>query len=94
MRAGTSSERRAGPETGNVSVDLPAIWGRPARLGKWATRAPRRLTGVLALACMEDQGSSNTGSPVGADAHGNRDTARSRLGWQGDGWVRSTAETG
>ncbi|MCY4672348.1 MAG: hypothetical protein OXD43_01035 [Bacteroidetes bacterium] len=48
MRAGTRSERRAGLETGNVSVDLPTIWGRLARLGKRATNAPRRLTGVLA----------------------------------------------
>ncbi len=94
MRAGTCSERRAGLETGNVSVDLPAIWGRLARLGKRATSAPRRLTGVLALARMEDQESSNTGSPVGADAHGNRNSVRSRPGRQGGGWVRSTVEAG
>ena len=92
MRAGTSSERRAGPETSNVSVDLPSVWGRLARLGKRATEAPRRLTGVLALARMEDQESSNTGSPVGAKAHGNRTSVRSRLGRQGGGWVRSTVE--
>ena len=94
MRAGTCSERRAGLETGNVSVDLPVIWGRLARLGKRATRAPRRLTGAMALARMEDQESSNTGSPVGANAHGNRTSVRSRSGRQGDGWGRSTAEAG
>ncbi len=94
MRAGTRSERRAGLETGNVSVDLSVIWGRRERFGKRATRAPRRLTGVLALARMEDQESSNTGSPVGADAHGNRTSVRSRLDRQGDGWVRSTREAG
>ncbi|MYJ21636.1 MAG: hypothetical protein F4100_12975 [Rhodothermaceae bacterium] len=92
MRAGTRSERRSGLETGNVSVDLPSIWGRRARLGKRATEAPRRLTGVLALARMEDQESSNTGNPVGAKAHGNRTFVRSRLGRQGGGWVRSTVE--
>ena len=91
MWAGTCSERRSGLETGNVSVDLPVIWGRLARLGK---RAPRRLTGVMALARMEDQESSNTGSPVGANAHGNRSSVRSRSGRQGDGWGRSTAEAG
>ncbi len=94
MRAGTCSERRAGLETGNVSVDLPAIWGRLARLGKRATSAPRRLTGVLALARMEDQGSSNTGSPVGAVARGNRNSVRSRPGRQGGGVVRSTGDAG
>ncbi len=94
MRAGTCSERRTGLETNNVSVDLPFIWGRRARFGKRATNAPRRLTGVLALARMEDQESSNTGSPVGAEAHGNRNSVRSRPGRQGGGWVRSTAEAG
>ncbi len=94
MRAGTCSKRRAGLETINVSVDLPVIWGRLARFGKRATSAPERLTGVLALARMEDQGSSNTGSPVGAEAHGNRNSVRSRPVRQGGGVVRSTVDAG
>ncbi|MCY3594246.1 MAG: hypothetical protein OXH01_03295 [Bacteroidetes bacterium] len=92
MRAGSCSERRAGLETGNVGVDLPLIWGRQVRLGKRATRAPRRYTGELALARMEDQESSNTGSPDGVKAHDNWTSARSRPGRQGGGWVRRTAE--
>jgi len=57
------------------------------------TKTAHRGIGV-ALARMEDQESSNTGSPVGADAHGNRNSVRSRPGRQGGGWVRSTVEAG
>ncbi|MCY4672249.1 MAG: hypothetical protein OXD43_00535, partial [Bacteroidetes bacterium] len=81
-------------ETDNVSVDLSVIWGRLARLGKRATSASRGLIGVLALARTEDQESSNTGSPVGAEAHGNRNSVRSRPVRQGGGVVRSTADAG
>ncbi|MCY4673431.1 MAG: hypothetical protein OXD43_06685 [Bacteroidetes bacterium] len=73
---------------------LSSVWGRRARLGKRATNVPRRLTGVLVLARMEDQGSSNTGSPVGAEAHGDRNSVRSRPGRQGGGVVRSTGDAG
>ena len=53
-----------------------------------------RLAGVLALARMEDQGSGNTGSPVGAVARSNRDPARGKLGRQGGGWARTTEDAG
>ena len=50
--------------------------------------------GVVTLARMEDEESSNTGSPAGGVARTNWHPARDRLGRQGDGWARSTAEAG
>ncbi len=52
-----------------------------------------RLAGVLALARMEDQGSSNTGSPVDGGLT-NRKLVRARPGHQGGGVVRSTVDAG
>ena len=54
----------------------------------------RRLTGVVALARMEEEKSSNTGSPAGAVARSNRNSVRSRPGRQGGGWARSTEDAG
>ena len=50
--------------------------------------------GVLALACMQDGRSSNTGSPVGGAAHTNRKPARVRPDREGGGVARSTADAG
>jgi len=63
---------------------------REERVRSTETDAP----GVWARARMEDQGSSNTGSPVGAVARSNRDPARGRLGRQGGGWARTTEDAG
>jgi len=71
-----ASERRAGLETGNVSADPPEIRGRPQsseqmppiREGSGPSETPEGLTGVVAVACLQEGMTSNTGNPSGADA--------------------------
>ena len=69
----TRSEHRAGLETGNAEADPPELRGKPPTVGKRTTNAP--TVGVVMSARMEDEGSSNTGSPVG-DAHKSTGTPR------------------
>ena len=71
MRAETSSE--PGLETVNAEADPPEVRGKPPTVGKRTTKAPTVSAGVSAR--MEDEGSSNTGSPVG-DAHESTGTPR------------------
>ena len=59
--------------TGNAEADPPEIGGRPPTVGKRTTNAPTVSAGVSAR--MEDEGSSNTGSPVG-DVHKSTGTPR------------------
>ena len=60
-------------EQATGKADPPEIRGRPPTVGKRTTKAP--TVGVLMSARMEDEGSSNTGSPVG-DAHKSTGTPR------------------
>ena len=43
---------------------------------------------------MEEEESSNTGSPVGGVARVNRKPVRVSLGRQGGGWARTTLDAG
>ena len=80
-----ASERRAGLETGNAEADPPLIRGRLAAVGKRATRAPIGSAGVLAVACVQEGDSSNTGSPDGG-AHAPTGNPR------GPAWAGGVAE--
>ena len=62
--------------------------------GKRATQAPVGSAGVLAVACGQEGGGSNTGSPAGGVARVNREPARASLGRRGGGEARSTGEAG
>ena len=80
-----ANERRAGLETSNAEADPPVTRGRPASVGKRATRAPAGSAGVMAAARMEE-GDGNMGSPDGGVARAHRTPARGRLGRSG--WWR------
>ena len=62
-----ASERRAGPETNDVEADPTMGRGRPLLQpvrSDWGCGP----TGVMAMACLHKETSSNTGSPSGGGA--------------------------
>ncbi len=64
----------------NVEQASKRLKGGRVYLGERATSTPRSLIGVVTLARMEDQERCNTSPPIGADAQGNRNLVRDRLG--------------
>ena len=50
------SERRAGLEKNNAEADPAKLRGRLPSLGKRAKRAPKGSAGVVAMACVEEEG--------------------------------------
>ena len=86
MRARTRVNAEPGLEKHDAEADPPLYRGRPPATGKRATQAPVVSAGVLALARMEEEGNSNTGSPAGGVHAPNRNPARDRPGRSG--WRR------
>jgi hypothetical protein len=58
------SERCVGLERYDAEADPTESRGRLQRLGKRAKRAPDGSAGIMAMACVEEEDSSNTGNPV------------------------------
>ena len=95
MQAGTRVNAEQAPKRIDAEADPTVMRGRPPTGWEESDATHRPVSaGVLAPACMEDGKCSNTGSPAGAVARGNRNPARDRPGRQGGGWVRSTGDAG
>ena len=79
----------------DAEADPSNYRGRLPLLGKRAKEALSSSAGVMATACMQEEDSSNTGSPMAWSSV--RPTGRRRRpGWArwGGGEVRNTAEAG
>ena len=86
MRARTRVNAEQASKSMMRRLTRRCIWGRLPATGKRATQAPVVSAGVLALARMEEEGNSNTGSPAGGVHAPNRNPARDRPGRAG--WRR------
>ena len=89
------SKRLAGLETGNAGADPPFRRGRPTLMGKDERIGLLSPAGVVAMACMQEGTSRNTGSPSGDQQSGSTGSSREpgQAVW-GVGEVRSTDEAG
>ena len=65
-----ASERRAILETRNVGADPNVLWGRPPLVErkKNERQSSTSPAGVMAMACVKEESTSNTGNPGGEGA--------------------------